>query len=433
MKNKFIFPLIFIFLILIAVLYFDDFNFKKQRIITIGTFAGSYWDVQNGNSYKLLDNAVKKFEEQNQNVKVEYVSGITKEDYSNWLYSRLLEGNAPDIFFVFGEDFSSFSELGALKDLSSLIKKDKEFNPDNYYDSAYSCGKYKNIQYALPYESAVNMMFVNKTILNDEGINIPDVDWTWDDFYDICSTITTDKDGDGIIERFGVCGYEWNEAMVSNGVNIFNEDGTAINLNNDNSVDAIAFIEKLENLNKGHTVTSKDFDLGNVAFQPLDFSQYRAYKPYPLRVKKYSNFEWDCITMPAGPNGNNTSYMNTLLLALNKNTNNEKYAWEFMKILTYDEEIQSQIFTYSEGASPLKSVTNSSDIINMLEEEGNIKMYLLDYAMENATVMPGFKNYNNVYKMVDSAILDILGGNANISMSLKKKQRDINTYLKSEN
>jgi len=435
MKSKFMFSLVLVLLIILMTVlsYFDDYDFNRQGIITIGTFSGSYWNVQNGNSYKLLDNAIEKFEKQNPNIKVEYVSGITKEDYSDWLYSRLLEGNAPDVFFVLGEDFNTLSELGAMRDLSKLIERDKKFNTDDYYEASYCCGRYKNTQYALPYESAVDLMFVNKTILADEEIDVPKVNWTWEDFYNICKAVTKDKNGDGIVDRFGVCNYTWEEAMVSNGVNIFDENGTVINLNSNSSVEAVSFIEKLENLNNGYTVTSNDFDLGNVVFQPLDFSQYRAYKPYPLRVKKYSSFEWDCITMPAGPNGKNTSYMDTLLLAVNNNTHNEKYAWEFMKTLSYDKEIQSQIFMYSEGASPLKGITNSKEIIDFLERDGNIKMSLLDYAMRNATVVPSFRDYNNAVKMVNSEIRDTLEGNSNISMSLIKKQRDINKYLKKEN
>lgn len=99
-KYKFIFSVIFTVILLSAIMlfYFDGYNFGRQRTITLGCFAGSYWNVQNGNSYKLIDNAIKKFEEQNPNVKVEYVSGITKDDYSEWLYGKLLEGNAPDVF-----------------------------------------------------------------------------------------------------------------------------------------------------------------------------------------------------------------------------------------------------------------------------------------------------------------------------------------------
>lgn len=427
-KNKYIFSLTAVFVLFIAIfiIYTDLYNLGGRKVITIGAFTGSYWEVENGNSYKILDNAIEKFERQNPGIKVEYVSGITKENYSDWLYARLLEGNAPDLFFVFNEDFNVLSELGAMKDLSKLIERDTIFSKDDYYASSYSCGTYRGVQYALPYESAVNLMFVNKTILSEEGINLPSSDWTWEDFYGICRAITKDKNGDGIKDRFGVCNFTWEEAMISNGVNLFDEQGNVVNLNSEGSVKAVEFIERLENLNNGHTVTSHDFDLGNVAFQPLIFSQYRAYKPYPLRVKKFSNFEWDCITMPAGSDGKNTSYMNTLLLALNNNTHNEKYAWEFMKLLSYDEEIQSQIFTYSEGASPLKSVTNSPEIINMLEKEESIQMSLLNSAMEDAAVMPSFRNYNNAIREIDSAINEILEGDSNISMSLIKKQRDIN-------
>lgn len=415
-----------------AVLTYSFYNREATKTITIGAFAGSYWDVPSGNSYKLLDNAIMRFEKEHPNISVEYVSGIEKEDYSDWLYSRLLEGNAPDVFFVLGEDFNSLSELGAMKDLTRLIAEDEDFKPESFYTTSYSCGQYANSQYALPYESAVDLMFVNKTILAEEGISVPNADWTTEDFYKICKTITKDRNGDGTLDRFGVCNYSWQEAALSNGVQLFDSEGNIVGLNSDEAVNAVSFLERIENLNNGYTVTTNDFDLGRVAFQPMLFSEYRAYKPYPLRVKKYSSFEWDCITMPRGENGTNTSYMNTLMLAVNRNTKNEKYAWELMKLLTCDEEIQSQIFRYSEGASPLKSVTNSEEIIRLIEQDGNIKMSLLDFAIENATVEPSFRVYDRATQLVDAAVREILDGNSNISMALIKKQKDINTYLKNE-
>ncbi len=430
-KTKKIVLLIIIFINILAVIsiYTDFYGIGSRNVITVGAFTGSYWDVQNGNSYKILDRAIEKFKEKYPNVRVEYTSGITKGNYSSWLYERLLEGNAPDVFFVFDKDFNSLSELGAMKELSHIMEKDKDFDTDKFYSSAFSCGSYKDTQYALPYESAVNLMFVNKSILSRTGISMPSSDWTWEDFYNICSKITGDSNNDGINDTFGVCNYTWEDAMVSNGVELFGSDGSIVNLSSEGSAEALAFIERLNKLNDGYTVTSNDFDLGNAAFQPLMFSQYRAYKPYPLRVKKFSSFEWDCITMPKGQRGENTSYMDTLLLAMNNDTHNEKYAWELMKILTYDEEIQSLIFEYSEGASPLRSVTNSPEIINMLEKEESISSSLLDYAMENATVTPSFGNYDSAVRMIDSAVNEILSGDSNISMSLIKKQRDINNYI----
>ena len=50
-------------------------------------------------------------------------------------------------------------------------------------------------------------------------------------------------------------------------------------------------------------MTQEDFNKGNVAFMPLTFAEYRTYKTYPYRIKKYTKFQWDCITFPAGKEG----------------------------------------------------------------------------------------------------------------------------------
>ena len=52
------------------------------------------------------------------NVKIEYTSGILKEDYSLWLADQIIEGNEPDVFIVLGDDFNTLSSVGALKDFN---------------------------------------------------------------------------------------------------------------------------------------------------------------------------------------------------------------------------------------------------------------------------------------------------------------------------
>ena len=38
-------------------------------------------------------------------VKVHYETGIRKEDYSEWLDRKILEGETPDVFMVLSDDF----------------------------------------------------------------------------------------------------------------------------------------------------------------------------------------------------------------------------------------------------------------------------------------------------------------------------------------
>lgn len=407
---------------------------NKENTITIGVFSDSYWEVQNGYSYRILEDAAAVFEEQHPGIKVEYVSGILKADYSEWLAEQLLSGNAPDLFFVISEDFNDFAEVGALKDLGTLMEKDKEFDSSAFYSSAFACGQYDGVQYSLPYECAPKLMFVNKSILDKEGIRMPDKEWTWDDFYHICKEVTEDTDGNGVADQFGVTGYTWKEAFESNGISLFNQTGTECSFTGERVGEALTFLEKLKGLEEGNDITSKEFDLGNVVFQPMSFSEYRAYKPYPLSIKKYSGFEWECLPMPSGPEGDNISTLDTLLLSINDNTKKERYAWDFMKILTCDVQIQSEIFEYSEGVSVLKAVTESDSTLRKLIESsgdtGGLNLLILSEAVENAVVAPRFRNYDMAAIEVDTAVNSIINGSSNISMEQIIWNRNINKSLK---
>lgn len=426
-----------ILLLIVCLIYsgiYKEWPESGSRKLTIGVFSDSYWEVQNGYSYRILEDAIRIFEKQNPGIQVDYVSGVLKADYTEWLSEQILSEEAPDLFFVLAEDFNDLAEIGALKDITSLIEKDKTFNSDDFYSSAYQYGQYDKIQYSLPYECVPKLMFVNKSILDKEGIAIPNEEWTWEDFYDIRKAVTKDTDGNGVVDQFGVVGYTWREAFESNGVKLFNRRGTECRLTGSNVEDALVFLEKISELESEYDVTTHDFDLGNVVFQPMPFSEYRAYKPYPLSIKKYSGFEWECVPMPKGPAGDNISTLDTLLLAMNANTKNTEYAWEFMKMLTCDTHIQSEIFDYSEGVSVLKDVTESDRTLqSLIESSGNtggLNQEILSNAVENAVVAPRFRNYSQTTAEVDKAVNSIIGGNSNISMEQIIWNREIKKYLK---
>ncbi len=407
-----------------------------EDVIKIGVFSDSYWEVQNGYSYQILDDAIAQFEEQHPDVRVEYVSGIMKEDYSEWLAGEMMKGTGPDVFFVLSEYFNDFAEAGILKDLTSFIEEDADFSSEKYYASAYEDGAYEGTQYALPYECAPKLMFINKSILTAEGIAMPDSNWTWEDFYRICQAVTKDTDGDGTINQFGTVGYTWEDAFDSNGVCLFDEKGTECYLTDSKVTAAISFMERMEELNSGYSVSRKEFALGNVAFQPMLFSEYRAYKSYPLSIKKYAGFEWDCLTMPAGPDGENISRLDTLSIAMNASSVHTADAWELMKYLTSDVGIQSEIFDYSEGVSVLKEVVESEQTQKFLteytENKNMLNLQILSKAVEQAVVIPHFHDYEDAISEVDKAIRVILEGNSNLNMETIIQNRNINNYLKSK-
>lgn len=424
-------------LLCMAVLLVGIYVYEKNKVtvLEVGIFAGSNWDVANANSYVIIDKAIEKFEAEHENVKVHYYSGIRKEDYSEWFSRQLLRGKEPDVFMVLGEDFNQFAEIGVMKDLELLMAEDSDFHLDNYYSTTLQAGQYAGRQYALPYETVPTLMFVNKSLLNKEGLFVPDNDWTWDDLYQICQRITKDKDGDGILDQFGTYNYGWTEAVYSNGAALFDENGTESYFNDDKVTEAVRFTRQIAGLNQMQKVTRDDFDGGKVAFMPLPFTEYRTYKTYPYKIKKYTKFQWDCITLPAGEDGRNTSVINTLLMGISNHTDKEKLAWEFLKLLTYDEEIQMDLFRYSQGVSVLKSVTESKEAEEILQadmekNEKFIDNELVSSVIENGVVTPKFPKYEDAVMMADNEINRMIEGDDNIDNSMRILQRQISQYLR---
>ena len=399
---------------------------NKETVLTIGVYSGSYWNTPNGNCYQILDDAIAMFEQSHPGVKVEYVSGIPAGAYSEWLTEQILKGTEPDLYFVLPEDFDLLVSSGALAQLDERIAADPEFDTALYYEACLHSGQFKGNQYALPHESVPTIMFVNKTLLETNGIEMPDNDWTWDDFYNICAQIT-DVDS----RQYGTYGYSWLDAMHSNGASLFSEDGRSCYLAEENVLQAVQFAKQLGDLNGGYNVSARDFDEGRVAFQPLLYSEYRAYQPYPWRVKKYSAFQWDCVSMPAGPSGSNISELHTMMLGISSRTRHGDLAWEFCKLLSINEDVQRKLYTYSHGISPLPAVAEDPELLKLhhdISEGSGFSPEMIHHIMSNAVVVPRFDAYDQAMNMVESAIQEATNNQLGQSRMLIA-QSDINIFL----
>ncbi len=421
------------FACLMLLTCFLGWYLTRPKVLTVGLFAGSNWNVPEGDSYALMEEAIKRFEAEHPGVKVKYVSGIRREDYSEWLAERLLKGEEPDIFVVPGADFDLYASIGALAPLDRSMNKDTEFDPSVYYPMALEYGRWNGISYALPVGAVPTLMFVNKTLLAKEGIPIPGNDWTWQDFLRICKAVTKDTDGDGRLDQFGVYDYTWRKAALTNDVQIFSADGRNANFMSKNMEEVLYFMDELHAVSQGQEVTAKDFDMGRVAFRPFTFAEYRTYKPYPWRIKKYSSFEWDCIKLPAGPSGHNSSIMQTMIMAISARTSEPRLSWELLKTICYDPAIQELMLTKSQGLPVRRDVVESPQAQQLFmaatpgSEEMNLK--IVSQVMDDSMTEPKFPRYREAMNLADHKLLHIVQENMSLSSALSQVQKEINAYL----
>ena len=121
-------------------------------------------------------------------------------------------------------------------------------------------------------------------------------------------------------------------------------------------------------------------------------------------------------------------------MGISRHTEHEQLAWEFLKLLTYDEEIQMDIFRYSQGASVLKSVTSSEKaeaILQTAMEEGELAIdsVLLGNIIENGTITPNFKEYEQALSLSDNMVTKMLEEDSDMESGLKVLQKTIQDYL----
>lgn len=401
-------------------------NREEGIVLRFGMCAESYWGVPVGNCYQIVDEAIARFEKEHPGVRVEYTSGIRQDAYAEWLAEQVLLGTEPDVFMIPRGEFDTLAGLGILQELDGMIAEDGGFSGEAYYPGAYEYGNIFRKQYALPYESVPMLMFVNKELLEAEGISMPKDNWTRSDFLDICRRVTKDTDGDGILDQFGCYDYSWKDAVYANGAALFDADGTGAFFYDERVEEALRFVQELNRLNGGFSVTSREFDLGKVAFMPLAYSEYRTYKPYPWRIKKYSDFEWDCVKMPAGQAGESRTELDTLLMGIGSRSRRKELAWEFLKWLCYEGETQRQLLEDSQGVPVVKKAVQDYSA----GDTGQMDLPVLDQVMGEAVAAPHFGKYPEAVKRADSEVDRILSGEVSMDSGLLKLQREMMAFLK---
>ena len=103
-----------------------------------------------------------------------------------------------------------------------------------------------------------------------------------------------------------------------------------------------------------------------------------------------------------------------------------------MKTLTFDEKIQGKIFDYSEGISPLTSLTESEETARILRQGtgSRFNMDTLRFVMEKSIMPRYIKGYGEINEQISIAVQSILESSSNLQMEQIIWNRKLNSYLK---
>lgn len=126
-----------------------------------------------GEDAAVLDGIIKKFEEENKNIKVE-TQVFPSDQYQSTVQAKLLDGSVGDVFASFpGAQFEAIAKAGLFTDLS-----DAPFVA-NFTKALIEAGQKDGKQLAVPYQLVYNIPIYNVKLFEKYGIEVPK---DWDGF-----------------------------------------------------------------------------------------------------------------------------------------------------------------------------------------------------------------------------------------------------------
>lgn len=134
-------------------------------------------------------------------VRLEAVSG---GDYYTRLLTQYAAGDAPDVVQLGDDAVAQFVSRGALLPLDGLMEEPPLFDPRVYLPGVLAPGRWDGHPYLLPKDFTPVGVFCNAAIFRRYGRPLPHEGWTWDEFRDTARALTSDDDGDGKTDTWGV-------------------------------------------------------------------------------------------------------------------------------------------------------------------------------------------------------------------------------------
>jgi multiple sugar transport system substrate-binding protein len=167
--------------------------------------------------------AIALFEEAHPNITVE-------PQFSDWtgywdrLATATAAGDMPDVMQFDQLYLASYADRGTLLDLDTVANTlDVNVIPEGVLQNGLVGGT----QYGLPLGGSPNAVVINKTILDQYGIDLPDTDsWTWDEFDELAQEVTDAAGGEAWgVGPFGGDTFGLTIWARQHGGNLYSEDG----------------------------------------------------------------------------------------------------------------------------------------------------------------------------------------------------------------
>ncbi|WP_161601356.1 ABC transporter substrate-binding protein [Paenibacillus luteus] len=234
----------------------------------------------------------------------------------------------------------------ALKDLFAPVDEYIQAEGKSFEDVYQFTADVNGVNYGLPYNSSIYYVILNKKMLDEAGLPVPPLDWTWDDYSTYAKALTK---GDGPNKVYGSYMHTWaeyrREALFATKLdNPYVKDDGSSNLADPVFKEWLQFIRDMEQVD-GSQITYADAKSTNMAYRDVFFNGKAAMvftgSWIAADIINTEKFPHDFTTVfammprwkdsPEGRTSGSSTYN-----AINKSSANKEAAYKFMKFISGD-------------------------------------------------------------------------------------------------
>ncbi|GIN71403.1 ABC transporter substrate-binding protein [Bacillus sp. J14TS2] len=277
-----------------------------------------------------FERVYEEFTKDHPNIEITFESFPQQQFYEK-IRMQLSGGEGYDLFTG---QMDQMIDTGLLASLDEYIK---EADVDvSGYGTLYDTYKHEDEVKSLPYRKSNTMLYYNKTLFDEQGVDYPSDDMTWEEFRELAKKLTN---GSGDKKVYGAFIQPWPQlwymSAVQSGVSIIDKDLTPftaalqlrLDMENDGSI-----MKWSEQVTSGAHYNAA-FQKGNVAMNII--GDWHVSQLREAEEEGDIDFDWDVVPVPH-PEGveKNTTTALPVTIMMNNNTKYPKEAFEFLRYAT---------------------------------------------------------------------------------------------------
>ncbi|MCP3739551.1 ABC transporter substrate-binding protein [Rossellomorea sp. BNER] len=273
---------------------------------------------------KLIDNFNAKHD------KIKVVLEAYGGDFDTKIAAGMGGNDAPDVMYMW--NYPLYKD--ALEPLDSFIEKEGKGYKDNFYDALWNYNSQNGEVLGLPVGYTTHVVYYNKTLFDEKGIDYPEPGWTWEDLQEKAKMLT---DKEKKISGFAFSGqpdpFDFEMYLWSNGTSYVDKEGNLQGkLNSSKSIEVFDMFQNM--LKEGYAVTTEGS--GSTEMKSGKVAMF-VNGAWSLGTLTEAGIDYGVVELPKFKNGKSVSIISSSGIAMSKDSKHKEAAFEFMKYWTGEE------------------------------------------------------------------------------------------------